>query len=142
MINELQIRNTDAYVLIKAQLVADDPLQSYSCAERLKALGDPLRLRIINCLRDGPKNVSDISAELDMAVVTVSHHLGILRVAGLVKSDRDGRFIIYRLPVEVFQPSQNPSIIDYLDLGCCRLEIPKSDHEQPVNGTVVPNEEA
>jgi DNA-binding transcriptional ArsR family regulator len=119
--------------------VADDPLQPYSCAERLKALGDPLRLRIISCLRDGPKNVSEISTVLDMAVVTVSHHLGILRVAGLVKNDRDGRFINYRLPAEVFQPSQDASIIDYLDLGCCRLEIPKSDHEQPVNGIVAPN---
>jgi len=105
--------------------VSDDPLQPRSCAERLKALGDPLRLRIVSSLREGPKNVSEISAELDMAIVTVSHHLGILKVAGLVESDRDGRFINYSLPAEVFKPSKKASVIEYLDLGCCRLEIPK-----------------
>lgn len=109
--------------------MADDPLQPSTCAERLKALGDPLRLRIVSCLRDGAKNVSEISTELDIAVVTVSHHLGILRVAGLVESDREGRFINYRLPSDVFKPSKKSSIIEYIDLGCCRLEIPKSGSE-------------
>lgn len=109
--------------------MSDDLLQPRSCAERLKALGDPLRLRIVSCLREGPKNVSEISAELDISIVTVSHHLGILRVAGLVESDRDGRFINYRLPSDVFQPSKKAAVIEYLDLGCCRLEIPKHESE-------------
>ena len=112
---------------LKAQVVAEDPLQPSSCAERLKALGDPLRLRIVSCLRHGPKNVSEISTKLDMAIVTVSHHLGILRTAGLVESDREGRFINYRLPPDVFKPAKKAAVLDYLDLGCCRLEIPKTE---------------
>lgn len=105
--------------------MTEDPLQPRSCAERLKALSDPSRLRIVSCLRDGPKNVSEISTELDVSIVTVSHHLGILRAAGLVESDREGRFIIYRLPAEVFQRPKKATELDFLDLGCCRLEMPK-----------------
>ncbi len=105
--------------------MTDDPLQPQSCAERLKALSDPSRLRIVSCLREGPKNVSDIATELGVSIVTVSHHLGILKSAGLVESDRDGRFIIYRLPAEVFQRPKKATELDFLDLGCCRLEMPK-----------------
>lgn len=104
---------------------AEDPLQPRSCAERLKALSEPSRLRIVSSLRDGPKNVSDLATELDISIVTVSHHLGILRAAGLVECDRDGRFIVYRLPTEVFQRPKKATSLDYLDLGCCRLEMPK-----------------
>lgn len=103
-----------------------DPLQPRSCAERLKALSEPCRLRIVSSLRNGPKNVGELASELDSSVVTVSHHLGILRAAGLVERDRDGRFIVYRLPVEVFQRPSNANSLDYLDLGCCRLEMPKT----------------
>lgn len=110
--------------------MTDDPLQPRSCAERLKALSDPSRLRIVSCLRERPKNVSEISTEIDVSIVTVSHHLGILKSAGLVESDRDGRFIIYRLPTEVFQRPKKATELDYLDLGCCRLEMPKEQAEQ------------
>ena len=105
--------------------VTEDPLQPRSCAERLKALSEPCRLRIVSSLRDGPKNVSDLAAELDISIVTVSHHLGILRAANLVQCDREGRFIIYRLPAEVFQRPKKANELEYLDLGCCRLEMPK-----------------
>ena len=105
--------------------MTEDPLQPRSCAERLKALSEPCRLRIVSSLREGPKNVSDLATELELSIVTVSHHLGILRSASLVECDRDGRFIVYRLPAEVFTRPQKSTGLDYLDLGCCRLEMPK-----------------
>jgi ArsR family transcriptional regulator len=100
--------------------MATESLQPDRCARLLKALADPERLRIIDCLRQGPRNVSDIAAQLQVEIVNVSHHLGVLRHAGLVLDEKQGRFVVYRLHPDILAPSGQ-----HLDLGCCRLEIPK-----------------
>ncbi len=105
--------------------MAKDLFQSNHCAEQLKALSEPLRLRIVSELRDGPKSVSDLSESLKVELVTVSHHLQILRNAKLVKTERKGRFIVYSLHEDVFRGSGSSRSREHLDLGCCRLEIPK-----------------
>ena len=102
-----------------------DPLQVNHCAEQLKALSEPVRLRIVSALRSGPKNVSDLSQLLGVELVTVSHHLQILRNAGIVQSERKGRFILYTLHESVFQGAGSGRSREHLDFGCCRLEIPK-----------------
>ena len=79
-------------------------MKTQYCAKKLRALADPDRLRIIAFLRRGPKNVGDIADGLKMTPVNVSHHLGVLRNADLLKTDRRGRFIFYRLPLTVYQP--------------------------------------
>jgi ArsR family transcriptional regulator len=103
----------------------DDRLQSDVCARRLRAVADPDRLRIIQCLRSGPKNVSELAALLDAEIVNVSHHLGVLRHAQLVQDEKQGRFVVYRLHPDVFQPAGPSGPTEYLNLGCCRIEIPK-----------------
>lgn len=105
--------------------VAKDQLQAVHCAEQLKALGEPLRLRIVSALRSGPRSVSELAKTLAVELVTVSHHLGILRSARLVRTERKGRFILYSLQEGVFQPSGSARGKEHIDLGCCRLEIPK-----------------
>lgn len=101
-----------------------DRLQSDACAAKLRALSEPIRLRIIDCLRAGPKNVGEISEALDAEIVSVSHHLGILKNAGVVERERRGRFVYYRLPNGLIE-SRRANAPDRLNLGCCRLEIPK-----------------
>ncbi len=105
--------------------VAKDPLQVIHCAEQLKALSEPLRLRIVSALRAGPKSVSDLAEALKAELVTVSHHLQILRNARIVRTERQGRFILYSLHEDVFQATESGRASEHLDLGCCRLEIPK-----------------
>lgn len=90
-----------------------------SCAQRLKALADPERLRIVNCLFAGPRNVGDLAAQLNDEIVKVSHHLGILRNANLVQAAKEGRFVIYSLHPDVAAAASGRQI----DLGCCRLEL-------------------
>jgi ArsR family transcriptional regulator len=102
-----------------------DPLQSERCARLMSALADPERLRIIQCLRGGPRNVSELADLLSSKIVNVSHHLGVLRHAGLVQDEKKGRCVIYHLHPEIFKATSNSRQIDYLDFGCCRLEIPK-----------------
>jgi DNA-binding transcriptional ArsR family regulator len=106
-----------------------EPLQPERCARALRALADPERLRIIHCLRGGERNVSELAALLDVEVVNVSHHLGVLRHAGLVQDEKQGRFVVYRLHPDVFQGSGSKAKAEHLDFGCCRLELPKNDGE-------------
>lgn len=101
-----------------------DLLKSDYCAEMLRILADPERLLIIQCLRDGAKTVTEISAGTKEKIGNVSHHLKVLREAKIVEAEREGRFVRYRLVPDVLAPS-TAGDADYLDIGCCRLEIPK-----------------
>jgi ArsR family transcriptional regulator len=96
----------------------DEPALT-ECARRLKALADPERLRIIRCLKTGPKNVSELADSLGRELVNVSHHLGVLRHAGLVSDERRGKFVVYSLHPDVIRRKEP----DCLDLGCCRLDL-------------------
>ncbi len=102
--------------------MAEDRLQSKLCAEKLKALGEPMRIRIVDLLRDGERTVSEIADGLGEEMVNVSHHLGILFHAGLVEKDKQGRFVVYRLHPDVSVLSRGGK--QHLDFGCCRLEVP------------------
>jgi DNA-binding transcriptional ArsR family regulator len=97
-----------------------DQLQSDKCAHVLKALGDPQRLRIIQGLRSGPKTVSDLAALLRQELANVSHHLGVLRHAGLVRDERQGKYIVYSLHPAVFRRTGSDACLDF---GCCRLQL-------------------
>jgi ArsR family transcriptional regulator len=89
----------------------------------LLALADPERLRIISCLRHGPRNVTELANLLQAKVVNVSHHLGVLRHAGVVLDEKQGRYVVYRLHPDVFHPDSGGPAAEHLDLGCCRLEL-------------------
>lgn len=66
-------------------------------AARFRALADPVRLEVLERLADGPSCVCDLRDGLDIAGNLLSHHLKVLREAGLVTSERDGRWVTYRL---------------------------------------------
>jgi DNA-binding transcriptional ArsR family regulator/catechol 2,3-dioxygenase-like lactoylglutathione lyase family enzyme len=102
-------------------------LESAQCAEMLKAIGDPIRLRIIDALRTGAKNVGDLAELLHTEIATVSHHLGILHTAGLLKREKHGRFKVYRLREGILATTAEYQGKQHIDLGCCRLEIPVSE---------------
>ena len=104
-----------------------DPLQPQACAEQLKALSEPIRLRIIDLLRHGPLTVGDIAGFLEAEMVTVSHHLGILKHADLVTARRDGRHMVYSLRPDVLQKTTGKRPRDVLDFGCCKLELPEGE---------------
>ncbi|MEJ8568250.1 metalloregulator ArsR/SmtB family transcription factor [Elongatibacter sediminis] len=72
--------------------------------ERLfKALGDPQRLRILRALRGGDLAAGELADRVAVSAATCSHHLGILRDAGLVRVRRDGQSRIYTLNLSVFE---------------------------------------
>jgi DNA-binding transcriptional ArsR family regulator len=63
----------------------------------LKAMGHPVRLRILAMLRGGELCVCQMTALLDLATSTVSAHLADLKRAGLVSERKEGRWVFHRL---------------------------------------------
>ena len=67
-------------------------------AATFKALGDPTRVAIVNRLTTAEAVcVCDLTAAFDLSQPTISHHLKILRDAGLVEAERRGTWAYYRL---------------------------------------------
>ncbi len=76
--------------------VARDPVRAAVLAQVLRALGHPLRLRILaHLLGAGERTVNDIAAALGLPQAVASQHLGSLRLYGLLRVRRDGGFRRY-----------------------------------------------
>ena len=73
------------------------PAQAHQVAETMQALATPSRLRILACLHEGPRSVTEIGEAIGMDGSAVSHQLRILRHLGLVTGERDGRRVNYSL---------------------------------------------
>lgn len=66
-------------------------------AEVLKTLANPRRLEIIHRLALGPCEVGRLAEEIGASQPNISQHLSVLRAAGIVDAERDGREVRYRL---------------------------------------------
>ncbi|QSE87965.1 helix-turn-helix transcriptional regulator (plasmid) [Rhodococcus pseudokoreensis] len=67
-------------------------------ARMFKALGDPVRLRLLSLVAShagGEACVCDISATIELSQPTISHHLKVLRHAGLLDCERRGTWVYY-----------------------------------------------
>ncbi len=60
-----------------------------------KAIGDPVRIDILKFLSGGAKAVGEIVDAFELSQPAISHHLGILKTAKLVKMEKKGRSILY-----------------------------------------------
>jgi len=66
-------------------------------AEFCKTFSHPIRLAVIDLLRDGEKSVAELQKSLGVRQTTVSQHLAILRRIGVVTSRNEGRVVYYKL---------------------------------------------
>ena len=66
-------------------------------AARLRVIGDPTRIRILDLLRDQELTVTQITEELDTSQQNASKHLGVLLQAGIVARRKDGNSSIYSI---------------------------------------------
>ena len=103
MSNQLAVRDTPAEQeaccppIVEASL---DPEHAIDMARGFKALGDPIRLRLLSRITsapDGETCVCDLTGD-DFTVTgpTISHHLKVLREAGLIEGQRRGTWVYYR----------------------------------------------
>ena len=69
-------------------------------ARRLRALAEPMRVKLLDRLRDGERSVNDLAAEVDTGQQNVSKHLSVLADAGIVARRKDGNHVYYRIADE------------------------------------------
>lgn len=66
-----------------------------------KALSDNTRREILNLLKNGALTAGEIGGHFEMTGATISHHLSLLKEAGLINDDRRGKYIYYELNMSV-----------------------------------------
>ncbi|WP_298579039.1 autorepressor SdpR family transcription factor [uncultured Olegusella sp.] len=71
--------------------------------EAFTALSDVTRRRILELLQDQELTAGEIAEHFDLSKATLSHHLAILKNAGLVSSEKEGLYVRYRLNTTVVQ---------------------------------------
>ena len=69
-------------------------------AERFRVLGEPMRIRLLDALREGPATVQELERATDASQQNVSKHLGVLLRSGLVSRHKEGNFSLYAIADE------------------------------------------
>jgi ArsR family transcriptional regulator, arsenate/arsenite/antimonite-responsive transcriptional repressor len=86
--------------------LASEPLgeaEANTVAPLLKALADPVRLRLVSliaCHDGGEACVCELTGAFELTAPTISHHLKVLREAGVIDAERRGTWIYYRINAE------------------------------------------
>jgi DNA-binding transcriptional ArsR family regulator len=71
--------------------------------ESFKALSDPTRRQIIELLKKQKMTAGEIVEQFQMTGASISHHLSIMKNAGLVTDDKQGKYIYYELNLSVLE---------------------------------------
>ena len=91
---------TDAACCTPISEASLDAGQAVDLARMFKALGDPIRLRLLSRITSAPDGeicVCDLTGDdFDVSGPTISHHLKVLREAGLIEGERRGTWVYYR----------------------------------------------
>jgi DNA-binding transcriptional ArsR family regulator len=101
-------------------------------AALLAAVAEPTRLRVLWQLAKGPQHVGALADMIDIPMVNMSHHLGVMRQAGVLDDEKDGRKVIYKLRPEVFTPGTAPDVLGVLTLGNFRMILRAKPEPPPV----------
>jgi DNA-binding transcriptional ArsR family regulator len=86
-----------------------DPLVEL-VAQRFRVLGEPMRIKLLDRLREGPATVGELQASLGASQQNVSKHLGILHSAGLIARAKEGTYARYSIT--------DPSVFELCELVC------------------------
>ena len=68
-----------------------------------KALSDPTRRRVLELLRQGPMSAGELADHFDVSKPTMSAHFAVLREAGLIASEKQGKSVVYELQMSVLE---------------------------------------
>ena len=74
-----------------------------SLQNTMKALADPVRREILNMLKKGRLSAGEIAEHFDITAAAISRHLAVLKDAGLIFDNREGKFIYYELNASVLE---------------------------------------
>ena len=101
-------------------------------ASMFKALGDPVRLQLLSRVAShagGEACVCDLSVGFDLTQPTISHHLKVLREAGLLECERRGTWVYYRVVPSAL--SQLSAVLGSTEVSPSGLDSPDVNTSQP-----------
>lgn len=90
--------------------------------ESFKALSDPTRRQILSLLRAGPMTAGEILEHFPITGASLSHHLSVLKNAGLIDDEKKGKYILYTL---------NTTVLDDILNWIMSLKKGEPDYEKP-----------
>ena len=102
-----------------------DPLVEL-ISERFRVLSEPMRIRLLDRLREGDATVGELTAATGATQQNVSKHLGVLTSAGMLSRERDGNFVRYRIV--------DPTIFELCELVCGRLREQSAELDRAIAG--------
>jgi DNA-binding transcriptional ArsR family regulator len=108
------------YRLPNRQGTPAEPSTDHDCVVALKALAEETRVRIISVLIESPLDVGEIAQRVDISQYNASKHLRVLREAGLLQVQKDGRRHLYALTEGIGRRMAEGGV---LDLGCCSFQF-------------------
>lgn len=125
-------------------------VKEYDLDEQLKALADPVRMRVVKLLSLPMHSRSDeqgqglcacdIESVMGVGQSTVSHHMKLLSRAGLVSSEKKGRWVYYRLQTQAFANlAQAIARLAGAEAGCAPVD---ADAPEAAEGCCAPGEQA
>ncbi len=91
-------------------------------AERFRVIGEPMRIRLLDALRDGDATVGELTERLGATQQNVSKHLGVLHRAGIVGRERQGTSAIYSI--------SDDSVFDLCEQVCGGLRKQAGERDQ------------
>lgn len=98
-------------------------MKGIDCITALKALGELNRMRIVRLLLQKQMGVNEIAEQLDISQYNVSKHLRILKEAGLLEMEKQGKLRLYTvIPNLKDQLAANANV---LELDCCTFRFDK-----------------
>lgn len=108
-------------MLHSARVLTIQFMTGINCIAALKALGELNRMRILRQLLRGKSSVNGIVRRVNISQYTVSKHLKVLKEAGLVEAEQNGREHLYSVSKNLKR--QLKSSANVLDLGCCSFRF-------------------
>ena len=73
----------------------------------IKAISDPVRRKILRLLKNGSMTAGEIGSHFKLTGATISHHLSILKEAGLIDDEKKGKYIYYEINMTVLDEILN-----------------------------------
>ena len=95
-------------------------------AQRFRVIGEPMRIRLLDALRDGPLTINELTEALGASQQNVSKHVGVLTQAGIVARERDGNRIRCSIADE--------TIFELCELVCGGLRRQVAELDQLLTG--------
>ena len=110
-----------------------EPTDAKKMAALFAAVAEPTRVQVIHHLTNGPMHVGKLAELVGIPIVNMSHHLGVMRQAGVLDDNKHGRRVVYSIRKDIFSPGDDEHV-GILTFGRYRISLRRHPTAIPVPG--------